>query len=215
MLTDVLPLALAIAASPFPIIPVILLLFTPRALTNASSFLSGWVTGIAAAVTAFVLLADVFEAGTETPTWAAWARIALGTALVVLGVRQWVQRHASDELPGWMQTIETATPRSALRLGLLLSAANPKILLLAAAAGLAIGSEASTPVSTVGAVAAFTVVASSTVAIPVTSYAILHERILAPLRTTKDWLQTHNAAVMAVVVTVVGVALVVKGINGL
>jgi threonine/homoserine/homoserine lactone efflux protein len=113
-----------------------------------------------------------------------------------------------------MRSVESASPGDALRLGLLLSAANPKILLLTGAAGLAIGTEADSPAAVAAAVAAFTLVAASTVAVPVVLYAILGERILPPLATAKDWLQANNAAVMAVVVTVIGLVLATKGIQG-
>ena len=46
---EVLPLALGIAASPFPVVPAILLLFTPRARASSSAFLAGWLVGVGAA----------------------------------------------------------------------------------------------------------------------------------------------------------------------
>ncbi len=47
--------------------------------------------------------------------------------------------HTPKPTPAWMHRIETATPRKALRLAILLAYANPKVLLLTAAAGLSIG----------------------------------------------------------------------------
>jgi threonine/homoserine/homoserine lactone efflux protein len=215
LLGDVLPIALGIAASPFPIIPAILLLFTPRARATSSSFLLGWVVGILVATGAFALLAEVLDTRDQPATWASWARIVLGAVLVVLGVRQWLGRRAKESTPQWMQSLADATPGAALRLGLVLSAANPKILLLAAAGGLAIGSSDLAAGGVVLAVALFTVVASSTVAIPVLLYLVLGERILGPLGAVRDWLQANNAAVMAVVIVVIGVLLLVKGLGGL
>jgi threonine/homoserine/homoserine lactone efflux protein len=215
LLGDVLPIALGIAASPFPIIPAILLLFTPRARATSSSFLLGWVVGILVATGAFALLAEVLDTRDQPATWASWARIVLGAVLVVLGVRQWLGRRAKESTPQWMQSLADATPGAALRLGLVLSAANPKILLLAAAGGLAIGSSDLASGGVALAVALFAVVASSTVAIPVLLYLILGERILGPLGAVRDWLQANNAAVMAVVIVVIGVLLLVKGLGGL
>jgi threonine/homoserine/homoserine lactone efflux protein len=215
LIGDVLPIALGIAASPFPIIPAILLLFTPRARATSSSFLLGWVVGILVATGAFALLAEVLDTRDQPATWASWARIVLGAVLVVLGVRQWLGRRAKESTPQWMQSLADATPGAALRLGLVLSAANPKILLLAAAGGLAIGSSELAVGGVVLAVALFTVVASSTVAIPVLLYLVLGERILGPLGVVRDWLQANNAAVMAVVIVVIGGLLLVKGLGGL
>ncbi len=215
VVAEVLPLAIGIAASPFPIIPVILLLFTARPLAASGAFLAGWVLGIAAATAVFIGLASVVEVFDEPPSWASWARIALGAVLLAWGARQWLTRHNSDEAPAWMRSIEDSTPAEAARLGLLLSAANPKIVLLAAAAGLVIGAADLSSSGTVGAAAVFTVVAASTVAVPVLLYAVFGERVLGPLASMRDWLRANNAAVMAVVILVIGALLVARGITGL
>ena len=209
-LGGVLALALAIAASPFPIVPVILLLLTPRPRATAGAFLLGWVVGILGVAVVFSFLAAVLEKG-ETPTWASWTRIVLGLALVGMGVAKWRGRGADTEPPAWMASLETAGPGSALRLALLLSVANPKVLLLSAAAGLAIGAEPLDLGEFVAVVALFTAVAASSVALPVLLHLVFGDRMLGPLRRTKDWLTVHNAAVLAVVAAVIGLALVAKG----
>jgi threonine/homoserine/homoserine lactone efflux protein len=215
VVAEVLPLAIGIAASPFPIIPVILLLFTARPLAAGSSFLAGWMLGIAAATAVFLGLASIIEAFDEPPSWASWARIALGAVLLAWGVRLWLARHDSDEAPAWMRSIEGSTPAEAARLGLLLSAANPKIVLLAAAAGLVIGAAGLSAAAAAGAAAAFTGVAASTVAVPVLLFALLGRRVLGPLAAMRDWLMANNAAVMAVVIFVLGALLLAKGVSGL
>jgi len=215
VLLEVLPLALAIAASPFTIIPAILLLFTPRAAVTGLSFLGGWLTGIAGSSAAFVLLASVIEAAEETPTWAAWLKTVLGVVLLVMGTRSWLGRRTPKPAPGWMRSIETATPRSALGLALLLSLANPKILLLSAAAGLAIGAAELGTGQAVALVVVFTLLAALSVALPIGLYLVLGERMLGPLGRARDWLVANNAAVMAVVLVVIGVMLVVEGVTAL
>ena len=212
---EVLPLALGIAASPFPVIPAILLLFTDRPRAAAWAFLSGWLVGVGGAAAVFVLLAEVVDQSADTPSWASWARIVGGAALVAYGVKQWLGRGADAEEPAWMRSISTATPASAVRLALLLSAANPKVLLLAAAGGLAIGADDFTARGDVAAVVVFTLVASVSVAVPVLAYTLLGERVLGPLGAARDWLVRHNAAVMAVVLVVIGALLLVKGATAL
>ena len=215
VIAEVMLLGLAVAASPFPIIPAILLLFTPRARATSLGFLAGWVIGIVVGTGLFIALATAIEKLDEPPTWASWTRMVLGVLLLILGVLRWRNRRAQQEIPAWMQSIDGTTPAKALRLGVLLSAANPKVLLLAGAAGLAIGSAQLTTAGIVLATAAFTVVASSTVALPVLLYAVVGDRILVPLAGLRTWLQENNAAVMSVVITVIGAVLLVKGIGGL
>lgn len=208
-------MALGIALSPFPVIPAIMLLLTPRAVPVSSAFLAGWLVGVAAATSAFVALASVLDRADDQPGWVSWARVGIGVALVLLGVRQWLTRHARTKTPAWMASLESATPGSAAKLAVLLSAANPKILLLAAAAGVTIGSAEPGLGVAVAAVVVFTLIASVSVALPLMSYAVAGERVLGPLRKARDWLQTNNSAVMAVVITVIGVLVLVKGMQGL
>jgi len=87
--------------------------------------------------------------------------------------------------------------------------------LLTAAAGLGIGAADLTTTQTVIAAAVFTLVASITVMLPIVLYLIVGERILRPLGRVRTWLQDNNAAVMAVVILVIGGLLVVKGVQGL
>lgn len=215
MLVDLLAPAVGIAASPFPVIPAILLLLTPRATANAGSFLAGWATGILTATAGFTALEAVVELADEPPGWVSWVRVGLGAALVVLGVRQWVTRHAERPAPAWMQSLEEATPRSAARLGLVLSLANPKILLFCAAAGLSIGASEASGARAVGVCVLFALAASVSVAVPLVAHVVLGERATAPLRRANDWLTEHNASVMAVVLVVIGALVLAKGLGGL
>ncbi len=208
--------AVAIAASPFPIIPAVLLLFTPRA-RHQWTRVPGWLG------TRYRRIGHSVHAprrsdrdqGQGASLGKSWTRIALGAVLIVLGARNWLTRGDITEPPAWISSIESSTPRSALRLGLLLSAANPKVLLLAAAGGLTIGSQGLTQSEVVVDLVLFTVVAASTVALPPLLYAVAGDRVLVPLGRAKDWLVRNSAAVMAVVITVIGVALLVKGLTDL
>jgi threonine/homoserine/homoserine lactone efflux protein len=215
VIDDLLGPAIGIAASPFPVIPAILLLLTPRATANAASFLGGWAAGVLVATTAFVLLESVIELAEDTPTWVSWARVALGLALVVLGVRQWLSRREEQPAPAWMQSLESASPGSAARLGIFLSLANPKILLFCAAAGLGIGASSVTGVSAGVTVVLFALAASVSVALPLLAHLVLGDRATTPLRQANDWLSEHNATVMALVLLVIGALVLSKGVSGL
>ena len=213
MTPEIAAIAFGIAASPFPIIPAILLLFTPRPRTTTGGLLLGWVLGIVVATTTFAAVASLIESRDETPAWVSWTRIGLGLLFIVLGVWQWATRREKASAPPWMQAMNGATPPGALRLGLLLSGANPKVLLLTAAGGLEIDSTGLSRTEAAVTIAMFAAIAASTVSIPLVLYAVMGERILGPLSRARDWLALHNAAVMAVVITAIGVYLLVKGLG--
>jgi len=194
------------------------MLLAAKAGGTSAGFLLGWVAGIAVATTVFTALAGAgFGGSGEPPAAVSWIKIGLGV-LLLLAVRQWRGRPkpgAQADLPKWMSAIDTVTPAKAVGLGFLLSAVNPKNLLMCVAAGAAIGSGGLSGGEEVVAVAVFTVLAASTVAVPVLAYAVARDRLRGLLDELKEWLQTHNAAVMSVLLLVIGTVLIGKGIGGL
>jgi threonine/homoserine/homoserine lactone efflux protein len=216
---DLLPLAIGVAISPIPIIAAILMLLSAKAGGTSLGFLLGWVVGIAAVAGVFTALANAGVGGSAEPSaTVSWIKIGLGAVLLLVAVRQWRGRPkpgADAALPGWMSAMDTFTFPKAAGLGFLLSAVNPKNLLMCVAAGAAIGTATLSGGGDVVAVAVFTVIAASTVAIPVLAYAVASKRLRGPLDELKEWLQTHNAAVMTVLLVVIGTVLIGKGIGGL
>ena len=212
---DVLPLAIGIAISPIPIIAAILMLFSPRATSTSTGFLLGWILGIVVATAVFTALAGTLKTGGEPSAVASWIKIGLGVLLMLVGIRQWRGRGGQHDAPKWMAAIDDFTFPKALGLGFLLSGVNPKNLIIAAGAGLIIGSSAVGVGGDAAAIALFTVIASSTVAIPVLAHLVAAERMTRPLESLRKWLQDNNATVMATMILVIGAVLVGKGVGGL
>ena len=215
---ETLPLALGVAISPIPIIAAILMLLSPKARGTSLGFLLGWVLGILVPVVAFTLLASVLPETDDSSAKpvAGTIKIVLGALLLILAAKQWRSRPTGDAepaLPKWMKAIDTMTVGRAFVLGFLLSGLNPKNLLMGAAAGMAIGSADLTTTNYVITIAVYTVVAASTVAIPIIAYLSAASRMAAPLASLRTWLVHNNAAVMAVLLLVIGVVLVGKGIG--
>lgn len=216
---DLLPTALGVAISPVPIIAVILMLFAPHARSASLVFLIGWVVGVAAVLAVVTALLGPANGSPDDPsTVASVLKIVLGALAVLLGVRQWQGRpHAGEAaaLPAWMKAIDTMTAVRAGGLGLLLSAANPKNLTLCIAGGATIGGAGLDVGQAVIAGAVFVVVASISIAVPVIGYLVAADRMRGPLNEMREWLTVHNAAVMSVLLLVIGVALIGKGVGGL
>ncbi|NCD20054.1 MAG: hypothetical protein EOL89_08740 [Actinobacteria bacterium] len=213
---ELLPVAVAILLSPFPLVPVVLLLLTGRPLANGGSFLAGWSGGLLVLAAVFTAAASAVELWDEVPTWASWTRLALGVALIVLGARKWVTGGgAKAESPAWMAALGDYTPRRSAKLGLLLAVANPKVLLLVLAGGVAIGAAELGPVRAALAALAFSAVAASAVALPVLARLVFGRRVERPLDVARRWLEAHNDAVVAVVLVALGVMLVLKGAGAL
>ena len=63
---DSLPLAIGVAISPIPIIAIILMLLSKRAGANGTSFLIGWLVGIAAVLSVVVAISGTATLGTSS-----------------------------------------------------------------------------------------------------------------------------------------------------
>ncbi|QNA92347.1 MULTISPECIES: GAP family protein [unclassified Microbacterium] len=215
---DILPLALGVAISPIPVIAAILMLLSPKARVTSVGFLLGWVIGIVVAVTVFTLLSSVLPE--EDPDASRPIRgvvqLVLGVLLFLLAFGQWRKRPKAGEdaaLPKWMKAIDTITFPVAFGLGFLLSAVNPKNLIMAAGAGTDIGGGALSTGSTVVVVLLYTLIAASTVLVPVLGYLVASNRLRGPLDALRGWLAQENAVIMAVLLLVIGVSMIGKGIG--
>ena len=215
---DTLPLALGIAISPIPIIAAILMLLSPKARGTSVGFLIGWVLGIVVAVVVFTLLSGLIppaDPNAAKPI-SGTIKILLGLGLLFLAYRQWRSRPKPGEtaaLPKWMSAIDSMTAGRGFVLAFILAAVNPKNLLLAAGAGVAIGTAGLSAGSATVVIVIFVLVAASSVAIPVIGYLVAANAMRGPLDSLRGWLVANNATVMAVLLLVIGVVLVGKGIG--
>lgn len=215
-LTELIPLGLVIAASPLSIIPGILVLHTPRPRPTGLAFLCGWVLGIAVITGAFVGGSDVSNRGLDSkPTWAPYVRIGLGIALIAFALYRWFGRHRATHNPKWMTAMSSMGPGRAFVTAIVLTVANPKVLVMCAAAGVSIGTAALGRPGAWQAVLIFTALSASSVAIPVLGYAFAGERLDAPLERVKIWMERNHGALVAGILLLIGAALLYKGIHAL
>ena len=138
-----LPLAIAVALSPIPIIAAILVLVSPRARSNGPAYVAGCLVGLAVVGTIVLLVAgptDASENG-EPATWVSVLKLVLGVLLLLVALKEWRARPRQGEVPEtpkWMGAIDRFTVVKAFGTGVLLSGGNPKNLLLAIGAAAAI-----------------------------------------------------------------------------
>ena len=214
---QLIPLALVVAMSPLTIIPaIVLVLQSARARATGLAFMAGWLIGLAVTTAVFVQVPRLLDGlNRPAPTWAAWVRIAVGIALVVFGVWRWLTRHRVTKQPAWMNRLGRLTPSGAGAVGVGLILVNPKVLVVNAAAGLVIGTAGLGAPGASLAVAYYTVIAGSTVLLPILAYAIAGQRVDHQLERIKQWMERQHAVLTAGFLAVVGVLLVYTGIRAL
>lgn len=215
---QVLPFAVGAALSPFPIIAMVLMLVTSRARANSLSFLVGWVVGLAAiGVVVLTVASGVDASSSDASDGVNWTKFGLGVLLVVVAARQWRKRPTGDEqppMPKWMGSVEEFTPLKACGAGVVLSAVNPKNLLLSVGAATVIAQSGLPSGDQAAAYAVFALIATIGVAIPLVIYFSMGDRAPAKLSALKDWMALHNSVIMAVICLIIGVKLIGDAIGG-
>jgi threonine/homoserine/homoserine lactone efflux protein len=217
---QVLAFGVGVTLSPVPIIAVVLMLATPRGRVDGPAFLAGWVTGLAVAGTIVLLLAggaSPSQSGAPA-TWVSVVKILLGVLLLLLALKQWRGRPQGDaepQLPAWMKKIDTFTPPRAAGLGVLLSAANPKNLLLIVGAAAAISATGVSTGDQAVALAVFVVLGTVGPAIPVAIFFLMGDRAAALLERMRGWMAQENATIMAVLCLIIGAKLIGDAISAL
>jgi hypothetical protein len=218
LFATLIPLALVVALSPLSIIPALLLvLHAARPKPTGLGFLFGWVVGLVAVTVLFVQVPHLLGGfDRDAPTWTSWLRIGIGVALILLGCRRWATRERDAQTPSkWLTTFSRITPLSAATIGVVLVLINPKILLVTAAAGLSIGTAELTSTAATVAVAFYTTVAASTVAVPILAYVMAAERVDPQLERGRKWIERHQAGITAAILILIGLALSYTGVRAL
>ena len=216
---QILPLAVAVGLSPIPIIAVVVMLGTPQARANGPAFMVGWLVGLSLVGVVVFLIANSVgaEDGGEPATWVDVLNLLFGLGLLVLAVKQWRGRPRGDEQatePKWMSSVDHFTPATAAGAGVVLSAANPKNLVLAAAAAAEIAQLGISGADEAVAYAAFVLIGTIGVAAPVVVYFALGDRAGPVLDGLKTWMGRNNAVIMAVLCLVIGAKLIGDAIAG-
>jgi threonine/homoserine/homoserine lactone efflux protein len=216
---DMLPAAVGVAISPLPIVAVVLMLVTPRGRVNGPAFVLGWVLGLAVVGAVVLSVAGGASASDDgaPATWVSVLKLVLGLLALLLGVRQFRGRPRGDakpETPKWMHALDTFEPPKAIGTGVLLSAVNPKNLLLAVAGATAIAQTGIDGGEQAIAWVVFILVASAGVAAPVVAALVLGDRSRHALDELKDWLAANNATIMSVLLVLIGAKLIGNAISG-
>lgn len=213
-LDGVAAMGLALGASPFGIVAVILLLDTRRPLGNAVSFALGWATVIAVIGVFSAKLFPPQNGSVPPPTWASVAEGLIGLALLGAGAVQWGRRRsggsAAPAEPAWMSRLRGIGPVLCFCLGAFL----PTYALVFPAVERIEKAQLS-PGLTAAAFAGFVLLASIGVVVPIGLYLLRPESSAATLERWRMWLLANRRAAGAVLLLVIGFSLAVRGVQGL
>lgn len=213
---EVLPAALGVALSPFPIIAIVLVLSTPKARANALGFALGWVVGVSVITAVLVFVTGpADDAGSDAATVVGWIKVVVGVALLALAAKKWRTRPRDGEeptTPGWMASLDAIEPVRAIGLGAALGAANPKNLAFTFAAASSISELGLSGSDAAVAGAIYVALASITVLAPVGAHLVSGPRVEPALNSVKEFMLANNAVIMMVILLVLGAKVLGDGL---
>lgn len=218
---EILPLAVALAAGPLPIIAIMLILVSEDARAKGVGFVVGRIAGLALIVTVglviFTLIDDPalgHRNGHPRPAISV-ARIVVGVVLIALAYRMWRRRNEPSRPSALTRRVDGLTAKGSVGLGLTVSVVDPASLSLGFLCGVDIAA-ARLPVPTaVVVVAAFVAVSTLTITVPLTGYLAGGQAARDRLVGVKSWLQSNEKAVMMAVFLLIGAMLIGRGIRDL
>ncbi len=201
-----LPLAAGIAVSPVPIAVLILVLLSSRGRVRGSFFAGGWTMGVLAAASVGFAVSDGSELDSDQLTMGAGriAEVVLGVLFATLAVREWRRRAregAVSEPPRVLRAVDSMAHPTLFGLGMA-AVVNPVNLPLAVTAGIAIAHAGGAGGRGALDVLVFTLLACSTLLIPVAALVLLGDRIRQPLDAAREWLVANGSTILAVLFTV-------------
>lgn len=214
-----LPVALGVTLSPFPVVAAVLVVGTPNARRNGPAFALGWVVGLTALTSlAVAVFAGASDAESSSRTVVDVLRVVAGVALLVAAARKWRHRPRDGETgptPAWMTSIESMSTGRSLVFGLGLGGINPKNLAFALTAASSIVTLGTEDGDVVIAIAVFVLIASLSVIGPVAARLLLGDRASPPLDAIKGFMLANNNVILMVVFVLIGANTLGNGIAGL
>jgi Sap, sulfolipid-1-addressing protein len=213
-----LPIAVAVAVSSVPITVTILILLSPNRKRAALPFLIGWVIGVAGVIILSALFASTLpkppRLGPDTQT--AILLMIVGGALIVLGVINFRRGSGPDRagLPRWLSRVDSFGALAALAIAVVLNF-RPKGLLLGIAGGLALHAASVTAGEAAVLIAIYTVIASSTVVVPIFASLVAPRRMEPKLVAVRDWMTRNGRLLTSAMMFMIGVVILGAGIGGL
>lgn len=133
-LTEIGPYAIAVALSPVPLLAVVAVLGSRRGVANATAMLVGWIIGLSLtiAVTTWLLPSAV----ADDMVWLGWFNLVVGGAAILVAFALWRAKGVPDanQPPPWLAAIDELSLARSGGLGLVLAAANPKVISVTIAA---------------------------------------------------------------------------------
>ena len=212
MVLDLMVLGLAIALDPLPLTSFVVVLPSKRGVRKGAAFLFGWLVSLAIVVTVTVLATGNNPPKPNTvPSLASLAvKIAIGTVLVVIGIRQRRRMRGPKKPkkpPKWQEHVDDMSPWFALGLA---PALQPWTL-IAAGAATVVEAKLSSWESLLALIGFCVLGSASYIAMEIYA-AFKPDQCQAFLTRFRTWMETHTDRAIVIGCLLLGFWLIASGI---
>jgi hypothetical protein len=210
-----LPIGLGVALSSVPITAILIFLGSTRARQSAPAFVIGYGLGLAIVTFLFAVGVAALPSGRRGPQdeVVGVVEIVLGVGLVGYGIWMIAHQKRQERPPGSsrLKRLETLGPIPAAGVGLVLNI-RPKSLVLAVAAGIALGSSGFGPAGLTIAFLIYLAIGLSSVVVPLIVYFRSSGKAVEEIARGRRWITRNGRVVTVVVVLMLGAVLIGAGI---
>ena len=209
-----LPLALGVAAAPWAMITIMILLLTPRAVSNAYAFLMGWFIGLMLVGIVVLNSPGLMDDSGEPSRVMGWIRLGMGTVFLITSLfffRKLPKGKDQLTIPKWTEKVDTFGFYQASVIGFMLSTLNIKNSSMVVVGAASIGRAGLNNKQELVVLFIFCVVASIGVMIPHTIFLLFRKNAELIFGKIKMWILKNRVLVLLLILILFGGMSLYKG----
>ena len=210
-----LPLAFGIAAAPWAIITLMILLLTPRAITNAYAFLMGWFFGLMLVGIVVINSPGLMNDSGEPSRLMGWIRLGMGIVFMVTSLfffKKIPKGKDQQTMPKWIEKVDSFGIFHAAGLGFFHSTLNLKNSSMAVVGAASIARQGLTSWQEFVALLVFCLIASIGVMIPHIIFLSFRKNTELIFGKIKIWILKNRVLVLLLILIIFGGISLFKGI---
>ena len=210
-----LPLALGIAAAPWAIITLMILLLTPRAVSNAYAFLIGWFIGLILIGIVVMNSPGLMNESGEPSRLMGWIRLGMGVVFLITSLflfRKIPKEKGQQTIPKWIEKVDSFGIFHASGLGFFHSTLNLKNSSMVVVGAASIARQDLTSWQELVVFLLFCVIASIGVMIPHIIFLLFRKNTELIFGKIKIWILKNRVLVLLLILIIFGGLSLYKGI---
>jgi len=210
-----LPLSLGIAAAPWAIISLMILLMTAKAVSNAYAFLAGWFFGLMLIGIVILNSPGLMTESGEPSRMMGWIRLGMGIVFLITSLfffRKIPGGKDQQTMPKWIEKVDTFGFYHASGIGLFMSTLNLKNSSMVVVGAAFIGRQGLSSSQELIGLLLFSLIASIGVLIPLLIFLLFRKMAEHIFGKIKVWILKNRVLVLLLILLIFGGLSLYKGI---